>query len=77
MSRTIKTAYRKKIVPSSILDWTAWVDGEEEYFTATGPTEVAALNALTEMLQDDEDAENAQARRDDEQHYAEHGPGKR
>jgi hypothetical protein len=64
-------------IPFRGLDWEAVIDGREDTMRGTGKTELAALQDLLNQLEDEEAAMAEEARRDDEQHYIEHGPGRR
>jgi hypothetical protein len=48
----VRTEYRRKSDPRRDHDWEAWIDGDEELGTGTGPTEEAALAELADDLED-------------------------
>jgi hypothetical protein len=47
---TIMVARTRAPIPDRACDWAAWVDGEEETTTCTGPTPARALAGLTWLL---------------------------
>lgn len=49
----IITVYDPPPIPDSSFNWTAYVDGREEYQWARGATETAAIADLMEQLEDE------------------------
>lgn len=50
----IKTCFINPTIPIRNFDWIAWIDGEEEYHSCNGVTELEAKNNLVTGLQDSE-----------------------
>ncbi|CAB4130545.1 hypothetical protein UFOVP130_13 [uncultured Caudovirales phage] len=48
----IRTSFDYPPIPTRELDWSAWVDGREEWKTGRGPTEVHAVIALIEDIEE-------------------------
>lgn len=46
------TAFDRPPIADRRFDWAAWVDGEEETLCARGPTEQAAIDALSELIEE-------------------------
>jgi hypothetical protein len=46
-----KTSHDRPPVPSTAFDWSAWIDGREEWKTGRGPTEAAAIRDLLEEIE--------------------------
>jgi hypothetical protein len=42
----VKTDYWRKPIPTDKFDWSAWVDGQEEWGSGFGPTEQDAVADL-------------------------------
>ena len=74
---SIKTDYRPKPVPFRGWDWTAWREEGGGAPVGYGDTKTDAVLDLLRKEQDEADDMAAQERHDAEQHYIEHGPGRR
>jgi hypothetical protein len=48
----IRTGYYPPPIPIRNFDWSAWVDGREEWLTGRGPTEEAAIADLKEQIEE-------------------------
>lgn len=46
----LRTEYDPKPIPIRDCDWSAWVDGYEEWGSGYGLTEKQAINALEELI---------------------------
>lgn len=46
----ILTTHWPKPIPSNKYDWTAWVDGKEEWYVGYGSTEQEALDDLNNNI---------------------------
>jgi hypothetical protein len=51
--RIIKTAFENPPIPIRCFDWSAWIDGREEWLVGRGETEAEAISDLQEQLEDE------------------------
>jgi hypothetical protein len=51
-SATVKTNFDYPPIPIRSMDWSAWLDGREEWHIGRGATESAAIADLREQLTD-------------------------
>ena len=49
---TIKTAFIYPPIPSRNFDYTAWIDGHEEWLQGYGPTAALAIQDLQEQIEE-------------------------
>ncbi len=51
----ILTSYWAAPIPIRCCDWSAWIDGQEEWLTGRGPTEAAAIADLKQQIAEESD----------------------
>jgi hypothetical protein len=57
----IMTAFEHPPIPVRDFDWSAWIDGREEWLTGRGRTEAAAIADLREQIEEADEAQDAPA----------------